>query len=118
MATAYEAREHLRNKRWSFAGVQRLGAKSVSANATLTIDDAEMVYFDASGSAFTVLLPASPFEGLCYWLSENAGSANNVSIDGNGKNINGIAAFAMAAAFQQRRIRYNGTEWRITGAVL
>jgi len=117
MATREEAQRFGRNKRWQFAGVERIGARTLSTAVTLTANDAEHLYLDASTAGFTVTLPAAPYEGQTYHFSENANSANAVLIDGNGKNVNGAASLTMNAAFRQRVLRYNGTQWIVVGGI-
>lgn len=117
MATPYEARSFGRNKVWQFAGVEHIGAKATSANVTLTDGDGRFIYLDATAGAYTVTLPAAPYEGQTYYVSENANLATAVTIDGNGKNINGAASLTMNAAFRQRVLRYNGTQWIVIGGI-
>ena len=111
MATGLEARSSARQRCWQFSGVELTGAKSVSSATTLTFSDPRFVYLDASGGAFTLTLPATPYEGLTFHLSENANDATAITVDGNGKNNNAAASLTMNAAFRQRVLRYNGTQW-------
>lgn len=117
MATPHEARSFGRNKVWWFAGVEILGAKATTTTVTLTDGDGRHVTLDATAGAYTITLPASPYEGQTYHFSENAGLATAVTISGNGKNINGVANLTMNAAFRQRVLRYNGTAWIIVGGI-
>ena len=88
-----------------------------TSTATLTVSSAECVPFDASGGAFTIYLPATPYKNLQFHFSENAGSATALTVDGNGKNINGAATLTMNGAYRQRVLRYNGTQWIIFNGI-
>ena len=55
---------------------------------------------------------------MTFVFSEEANSGNAVTIDGNGKNINGAATLSMATGYKQRTIRYNGTQWIVIAGLL
>lgn len=103
------------------SGIRRIGFETrtsqavFTATATLTHKSGQLCQLDASGGIFTIYLPANPYDGEEFHFSENAGSATAVTIDGNGKNINGAGTLAMAAAYLQKRVRYNGTQWICVG---
>ena len=72
---------------------------------------------DTSAGVLTFTLPAAPATGQEYYIYDNGGNAaaQNITIDGNGKNIamSGTVAAtkALAAAYSSVHIVYNGTLW-------
>lgn len=117
MATGLESRGSARQRVWQFAGVE-IFAKSTTANTTLTDADARLVYVNATAGAYTIFLPATPYEGMEFKFIENADLATPVEINCNGDTIDGgvMTGISMGAAGAVRRIRFNGTEWRIMEA--
>ena len=91
--------------------------KDCTADVTLTQHSPGMLHLDATAGVFTVYLPAEVYEGLRFDFSEVAGLATAVTIDGNGKNINGVASLVMNAPYRQRTVRYSGTQWIVTGGI-
>lgn len=71
-----------------------------------------------SGGAVTVTLPASPATGRRLDIKDagNNAAANNITIAGNGKTIDGAASLIITINRGSRTIRYNGTEWMILGS--
>lgn len=101
------------------AGVRASSSRTLTTTTTLTYFDPETINLDPSAGGFTVTLPATPDTGHSFKFVEIANSANLVTIDGNGKNINGAANMGMNVARRARRIEYNTTsgEWNITGGI-
>jgi len=68
--------------------------------------------YSATGTQ-TITLPATPFVGETHQITDEGGSAgsNNITVAGNGKNINGAANMLISANFGSFTIRYNGTQW-------
>ena len=116
MATGLESRGSARQRVWQFAGVE-IFAKSTTADVTLTDADPRFVYLNATAGAYTVTLPAAPYESMEFHFSENANLGTAVEINGNGKNINALPSLTMNLAYAQIAIRYNGTEWVIVRKV-
>jgi hypothetical protein len=67
---------------------------------------------DASGGSFSVKLEATPVTGQIHVLSK-ATAGNTLTLDGNGKNINGAATQPLTVQYTSYTVQYNGTEWRI-----
>lgn len=91
-----------------------------AAAFTLSEKYGEYIPFDVSGGGFTITLPASPYDGMTFHFSEVKGiSSNGVTVDGNGKNINGASTLSMAVAFRQRKIRYSSGvgQWIVIGGI-
>jgi hypothetical protein len=112
---------HLANHKIRRAGMELGTGQSAAFTSavTLTNSHSELVQFDASGGAFTIFLPASPYDGQTYHLSEIAGNATALTVDGNGKTINGAATLTMNAAFRQRKLRYSAlaAQWIVIGGI-
>lgn len=94
-----------------------------AAAFTLSEKYGEYIPFDVSGAGggFTITLPASPYDGMTFHFSEVKGSSNALTVDGNGKNINGASTLSMAVAYQQRKIRYSSAtgvgQWIVIGGI-
>jgi len=74
-----------------------------------------LLYADTSGGGFTFTLPASPVAGEAHTFKKIA-SANTLTIDGDGIDIDGSATLAMTG-LQARSIQFDGTEWWIVAGV-
>lgn len=72
-----------------------------------------VVECDATSAAFTVTLPASPKKGQMYDIVKIDSSANAVTINGNGKLINGASTVSLASQYAVYRLVYNGSSWRV-----
>lgn len=66
---------------------------------------------DTSGGAFTLTLPATPTAGRVVSVILDV-AGNDLTIDGNGKNINGEATKLLGTVGGVNFI-YNGTQWNI-----
>ena len=97
--------------------VELVGDDTVTSAATLTATSPRLLRLDATGGAFQITLPAAPYEAMTFLFSEDVGSTNAVTLDGNGKTINGSATLVMNAAYRQRMLRYNGTQWIVIGGI-
>ncbi len=74
----------------------------------------QTVLVDATGGATTINLPASPTSGKCFIVKKTDASANAVTVNGNGNNIDGAATQALAAQWNSFMIQGNGTAYFIT----
>jgi len=92
------------------------GAIAISGNTTLT-NFQEFVNTN-TGSAVTVTLPPSPVNGQRHTIRDVTGgaAANNISIAGNGKNINGSASATISTNYASLRVEYIQAQniWYIT----
>ena len=63
----------------------------------------------------TVTLQASPTTGRVLIVKDGKGDAgaNNITIDGNGKTIDGAGTKVINTNYDVRRLAYNGTEWNL-----
>ena len=66
-----------------------------------------------TASNITVLLPAVPGTNRIIILKDESGTATAtpITINGNGKNINGSATYTIDTSFESANLYYNGTAW-------
>jgi hypothetical protein len=66
-----------------------------------------------TGSARTINLMASPINGQQLIIKDTVGSAgsNNITISGNGKNIDGSGSKSISTNYGSTTLMYNGTQW-------
>lgn len=87
----------------------------VTAAGTITVSttDILIVVNKTVGAATTVTLPASPTTERLVMVKDGKGDAlaNNITIDGNGKTIDGAATLVIYTNYQRAGMIYNGTEW-------
>lgn len=90
-------------------GLRFTGKQTISANATLDADNDHVVLVDVSGGAVTVTLPAAPADGTIFQIKDMMGNAEaeNITVAGNGKNIDGAADFVMGVDFQSSTVIYD-----------
>lgn len=76
-------------------------------------------YVDANTSSgpFTLDLPPSPDTGFRVWVKDGDDNAsnNNITVNGNGNNIDGLATNVISVDNQGRIFLYNGNEWKVFG---
>lgn len=67
--------------------------------------------------AITINLPNAPFIEETHTIKDMKGdaAANNITIQGNGANINGSASATISANYGYRTVVYTGTAWAIVG---
>lgn len=72
-----------------------------------------IILVDTSSSANTITMLASPPTGSLVSIkdSSNNASNNNITVDGNGNNINGQATFLIDVNGGAAAFIYNGTQW-------
>lgn len=119
MATTYEANVFGRNQIKLAAGYQITTSLNLSAARTLTENDQRLIRVDPTAAGFTVTLPAGPSPGCEYTFKEVAGSANPVTISGNGKLIEGSATYVLNVPYRCRTLRYSDIsgQWEVIGGV-
>lgn len=64
---------------------------------------------DATLGIFTLTMPATPADGEVWMFYEVAGLATAITIDGNGRNINGAGTFTFNVAYRARAFIYDST---------
>lgn len=85
-----------------------------TANYTLTTSD-YTVRVDATSGAITITLPLAPVHGQVYNTKKIDSSVNNVTVAGNGHNIDGAASTTIVTQYTNLTIQYDGvsTTWNI-----
>jgi hypothetical protein len=97
--------------------VNRLSTISVPAIAgdiTLTLENST-VLCDATSGAFTVTLPdVLEFTGVVFTIKKINTSANDVTVDGDGANVESLSTWVLTGAdYPSITIQSDGTEWWI-----
>lgn len=76
-------------------------------------DQIQTLFVDATAGALTVYLPDQPVGGRRRTIMKSDASANAVTVDGNGNNINGAGTSALAAQYDSITVEADGTQWWI-----
>ena len=101
----------------TWTGWLRLGVsvKTSSGNYDVTSSDAVVVVNKTVGAATQVNLPASPATGRVLIVKDGKGDAgsNNITVSGNGKNIDGAASVTISSNYGVSRVVYNGTQYNV-----
>jgi hypothetical protein len=89
--------------------------KTSAGSYVVLSSDAFIVINKTVGAATTVTLEASPTSGRLIIVKDGKGdaAANNITVDGNGKNIDGASTNVISTNFQARIYIYNGTQWNV-----
>jgi hypothetical protein len=79
---------------------------------TMTAAD-EVLSIGAIATPFTVNLPATPTSGDTYIVKDALGNAGNfnITVSGNGSNIDGFATIVISTNYTEAMFVYNGTSW-------
>lgn len=87
-------------------------------SSAFTADDGERVMADTSGGAWTLTLPGSPGNGDALQIADagETWKTNNLTVDGNGNNIEGAATLTANVDGGSFMAIYNGTQWRVRDA--
>lgn len=88
--------------------------REINSNTTLGIDDSTILC-DASGGIFTVTLPdVLEFAGFKYNIKKIDTSANDVTIDGDGANIDLVSTRLLSGSgLPAITVHSDSTEWWI-----
>ena len=86
---------------------------AASPYAALSTD--YIIATDSTAGVITVTLPATPSTGITYQIKDTTGQAatNNVTINGNGTNIDNASTFVMSVAYGSITLVFTGTVWSI-----
>jgi len=68
---------------------------------------------NSSTAGFTITLPATPNSGEILNVKKVDSSANTVTINGNGKTIDGLSTLTINTQNQSYTLQYDGTGWYI-----
>ena len=94
--------------------IESVASKS---SAYTTNYDRNIVCYTTS-SAFTVTLQSSPPIGMLVAIIDGSGNAatNNITIAGNGQNINGSSTYVLNLNYASVELIYNGSQWNVRSA--
>ena len=86
---------------------------AASPYSALTTDN--IIITDSTAGPITITLPATPVTGTTYQIKDGTGQAaiNNVTIDGNGNNIDAAATLVINVAWGSATVVFNGTIWNL-----
>jgi hypothetical protein len=90
--------------------------QSVSSITTLSSASAPIVLVDTTSAAFTLTLPLSPVTGEWFSIIDNTNQfgTHNLTINPNGKNINGSSSnIIFSVPNMSHTLFYNGTQWNL-----
>jgi len=95
---------------------QVLRVRTVAGGAQAMTNDDYILLVTAAGG--TVSLPGGPRTGQVVMIKDRDGNAasapaSNITISGNGNNIDGNASIVLRRAYGSFTLLYNGTEWNI-----
>jgi hypothetical protein len=74
-----------------------------------------LIAANTSGGAITVNLVGSPTAGRMFFIKDVSGNAgtNNITVSGNGNNIDGSASYTLATNYAAITVVYTGSQWSI-----
>jgi hypothetical protein len=92
-----------------------LGLRWLVKSAAYTAVAGEKIAADVTAGAWTLTLPLTPVSGAVVMVSVIDGDAktNNLTIDGNGNNIQGDTTLIYDVPLATVWLVYNNTEWRL-----
>jgi hypothetical protein len=100
---------------WKRAGSGISGTTLVSTTTTLSNTNAnQVIKVDTTGGAFTVTMPATPSNFAVFYFKDVGGAlaTNPLTINPNGKNIEGLASnYVVYAPYWSRGVFYDGTAY-------
>lgn len=102
--------------KFQFLTGQRVKVNTVSSTPFNILDGYYVVIVDttAIGGPSTINLPASPVVGDIYHVKVlGTASTNNVTINGNGHNIDASATLVINTNYANTMLLYNGTTWSV-----
>jgi len=100
-----------------FAKGWRRNVSMISSSGTYNVLDMDdYIAVVSLSAAFQINLPASPMIGDTYEVKDTTGNAVtfNITISGNGKNIDGAGTFVLTQAYASAAFTYTGTQWSVT----
>lgn len=99
------------NSTATFNGAARFAVFSFTGTQTLSGE--RFISIDVSGGVATAKFPAAPTTGDWYYITDTNLNANtnNITLDGNGKNLNGSATRTMNTNGAVAYYFYNGSQW-------
>lgn len=93
-------------------GPSTLGERTITASDSIGATDYTL-FCDATTASLTVTFPAAPVAGRIVNNKKIDTTAHTVTLNGNGKNIEGSASVVIAQANLSLETQYDGTGWRV-----
>lgn len=95
-----------------YVGGQRVKLTTVNTSPYTALATDMNLMVDTT-AARTVNLPATPTAGDAYRVKDSTGTAstNNITVQGNGNNIEGSSSNTISTNFGRIFVVYNGTQW-------
>lgn len=102
------------NKLFNMTG-QRINLADIASTPFLVVDGYYAMLVDTSVSAMTIVLPLIPTRGDVYQVKDKTGNAgaNNITISGNGINIDGAPTYPINTNYGKATFVFNGTAWSV-----
>lgn len=104
----------------TFAGLVTMQAGQIAAVTTpggypYAVLTTDYTIAASSASANTVTLPSTPESGRIYIVKDATGTAtsNNITVDGNGNNIDGASTYVINTNYGSVILQFNGTIWMV-----
>lgn len=102
---------HVRNSEIVGYGLGTSKLESIQSTVAVTLKNFERTVFcdTTTTAAFTVTLPALPFDGQKHTIIDAVGGAGaaNITVAGNGANIDGAATYVMGTNWDNFTFTYN-----------
>lgn len=88
---------------------------TAAGDVTVASDDYIITMNKTVSQITTIPLPADPATSKTLIIKDGKGDADafNITIDGNGKNIDGGASFLLSISYEAYELVYNGTQWNV-----
>jgi hypothetical protein len=80
-------------------------------SSDITINPGDLALVDVSSSAVTVSLPSIHAQGDQVIVKQGASTANTLTVDGNGTNIEGVSTATLTGAYDLLKLESTGFEW-------
>lgn len=96
-----------------FPGAVNVKTPAAGSNYNALVSD--FAIFCNFNAARSVILPTTPFPGQSYRIKDisNNAATNNITVDGNGINIDAAATYAINTNYGSIDVIYNGTTWSV-----
>lgn len=123
MATTEEVLYSLPGRVVPVSALEEVGTLSITSSVTLTIGGPSAAtsnrigYVNPTGGAITITLPASVYAGYRFRATNVSASANPITLDGNGANINGNPTASFSRAYGSLTVEYTGSAYVVIGEV-
>ena len=112
---AVEPADTLGHSKFVFFQGRRRHITQITNTYNITPSD-DLIAIVGLSAPFTIFLPTFPFLGDAYEIKDTTGNAgtSNVTVNGNGTNIDGSSSFALAQPYAAATFTFTGTTWSVT----